>query len=340
MLIAVMFMGCSQDYGVVNERVETIIETEYVEVETEVIVEIPVVIKEEVEVEADPGEVWVDSFVQPLSVNGVDILWVIDTSGSMGRFNSQLLASLETMMNNLPESGWRLAMISNSPPSAGIEAQFPLVPGDTIADAEHMFNSMHKGPYEKGFDASYEYIVNNSYSSTWMRADAALLVVFVSDEEEQSTTSYPNVSDYTAWYSQQRPSGVFMSSIVQLDATISLCPQYSSSFAVGKRYIDATNYYNGVVVDICDPDWSTGVTDASQQIDPFGHWELTHIPEDDSIVVFVNEQVFTDWTYDSANNSVNFTVLPDGGAWVEIGYRYMPSEDTGTDIMDTGDTGN
>ena len=97
MLIAVMFMGCSQDYGVVNERVETIIETEYVEVETEVVVEIPVVIKEEVEIEADPGEVWVDSFVQPLSVNGVDILWVIDTSGSMNRFNSQLLASLETM---------------------------------------------------------------------------------------------------------------------------------------------------------------------------------------------------------------------------------------------------
>ena len=132
------------------------------------------------------GRVLVDHFFQPQSVDGVDILWIIDTSGSMSSFNDELLAGIEAMINALPESGWRLAMISNNPTSAASESQFPLVPGDDIEDATDMFNAMGNGPYEEGFNAAYEYIVNNPYSSTWMRNDAALLIVFVSDEEEQS----------------------------------------------------------------------------------------------------------------------------------------------------------
>ncbi len=77
-------------------------------------------------------------------------------------------------------------MMSNDPTSAAIESQFPLVPGDTIEDAIDMYNMMGRGGREEGFDAAYEYIENNSYAQTWLRHDAALPVVFVSDEEEQS----------------------------------------------------------------------------------------------------------------------------------------------------------
>ena len=36
---------------------------------------------------------------------------------------------------------------------------------------------------EAGFDALYAYLVENSYNQSWLRPDAGLLVVFVSDEE-------------------------------------------------------------------------------------------------------------------------------------------------------------
>ena len=94
-----------------------------------VYVEVPVYIYEEVPGETEYGEIWVDHFFQPLSVDGVDILWVIDTSGSMNRYDPQLMAGIEAMMNALPPSGWRLAMLSNDPSKAATEAQFPLVPG-------------------------------------------------------------------------------------------------------------------------------------------------------------------------------------------------------------------
>ena len=57
--------------------------------------------------------------------------------------------------------------------------------------------------------------MGNGYASTWMRSDAALLIVFVSDEEEQSYSNFPNASDFVNWISSQRDY-VFISSIVQL----------------------------------------------------------------------------------------------------------------------------
>ena len=191
-------------------------ETVYVEVEvpgeTEY-VEVPVYVEVEVPGETEYGEIWVDSDTQTSAMDGVDILWVIDTSGSMHRYDPQLMAGMEAMMNALPESGWRLAMMSSDPMRAGAEAQFPLVPGDDIDDAMDMYNMMGRGGMEEGFDAAYEYLVNNSYATTWLRPDAALLIVFVSDEEEQSNDHMINVVDWTTWFGAQRGGSVFQSSI-------------------------------------------------------------------------------------------------------------------------------
>ena len=140
-LPALMLASCTTvDYHIVGEGADTVLvevpgETVYVEVE----VEVPG------ETEYQYGEIWVDSFTQPMSVDGVDILWVIDTSGSMNRYDEELLAGIEAMLLALPESGWRLAMMTNDPSYASIESQFPLVPGDDIVDAENMYYNMGRG---------------------------------------------------------------------------------------------------------------------------------------------------------------------------------------------------
>ena len=196
LLLAGIMIGCGPDYGIVGHD-EFIIEVE-------------------VEVPGDPvGKQWVDSFIQPGGVDGVDILWVIDTSGSMIVYQNRLLAGIEAMLNALPSSDWRLAMIANHPPAAAQEDQFPLVPGDDIVDAEDMLNGMRAGYWEEGFDSVYEYVMNNPYSATCMRNDSALLVVFVSDEEDQSNGYFGQVGEFTSWYSTLRFGPVYLSSIVK-----------------------------------------------------------------------------------------------------------------------------
>jgi len=316
-----MAMGCSSDYAVIGGN-------KTVEVE----VEVPVYI--EVEVPEDPGEIWVDSFIQPQSVDGVDILWVIDTSGSMFRYEPQLLAGIEAMLAALPPSGWRLAMISNDPTKAAVEAQFPLVPGDDALDALAMYNAMGNGGREEGFDAAYEYIINNSYAQTWMRPDAALLVVMVSDEEEQSDAHFPDIDDFKTWYGNQRNGSAFLSSIVNVAQVDSVCSTPPSPINIGDRYMEATNHFSGVVVDICSEDWTPGVSDASNQVEPYESITLTHEPIEDSIRVFVDGALFYGWTYLSSDNTIYFSTIPTGNSLVEVGYRYYEVGDTG--LVDTG----
>ena len=315
-------LGCSPEYGIIAGGTT---ETVYVEVEVPVYVE--------TEVPSDPGEIWIDSFIQPMSVDGVDILWVIDTSGSMNIYDDELLAGIEAMMNALPASGWRLAMTSNDPTSASIESQFPLVPGDDAEDAKDMYEAMGRGHREEGLDASYEYLVNNSYAQTWLRHDAALLIVQVSDEEDQSDDHFADTGDFINWYAAQRNGSAYIASIVTQDASISVCERPPSYINVGDRYMDVTNYFGGVILDICSEDWSTGVADASNRLEPHEDWELTHEPIEDSIRVFINQQLNWDWHYDTSSQKVYFDVTPPANAWVEIGYRYFPEEG------DTGDTG-
>lgn len=307
LLVIGMTMACSPDYGIVGHR-EFIIEVE-------------------VEVPGDPiGQQWVDSFVQPGGVDGVDILWVIDTSGSMYVYQNRLLAGIEAMLNALPSSDWRLAMIANHPPAAAQEDQFPLVPGDDIVDAEDMLNAMGVGYFEEGFDSVYEYIINNPYSATWMRQNSALLVVFVSDEEDQSNGYFGQVGEFTAWYSTLRLGPVYLSSVVTQDPSVSVCSTPPHPINVGDRYMEATNAFNGIIVDICAEDWAAGVTEASNQVDPYEWYELTYEPIEDSIRVFVDHIPNNNWTYQASDNTVYFTIIPDADAWVEIVYRHEETE--------------
>jgi len=317
-LFCFVFAGCSPDYGFGGTKT--------------VYVEVPIYIYEEIP--EDPGLVWVDSFTQVATVNGIDIIWIIDQSGSMSNDEDKVIAGIEAMMNALPAAGWRLNMLSGDPVGY-TDTQFPLIPGATAADAQAMYDAMAAGGREAGFAALQTYISNSSYASTWLRSDAALLVIYVSDEEEQSTTEFPTVSDFTTWYSALRQN-VFMASIINLHPDDSLCN--TNSDYEGIRYMDATNVYGGAIIDICSDDWSTGVRDATVQLDPYESITLSHAPVEDSIRVFANGQLYYDWYYDSSDNTVYFDVIPDAGVLVEVGYRYM-SLDTGVDTgKDTANT--
>ena len=82
-----LICGCNQDYQVMVKEPQIIVEE--VEVPVYIEVEVPTGIPEE------EVEIWVDSFVQVRAVDGVDIIWVIDTSGSMGSYQTQLLMGIE-----------------------------------------------------------------------------------------------------------------------------------------------------------------------------------------------------------------------------------------------------
>ena len=313
-----MLAGCLSDNILVHE-VEKLV---YQEKEVEVIVEVEIDDTASDDTGQDAADVWVEHFVQPMSVNGVDILWVVDPSGSMSNDRAQIIDGIADMMAALPPTGWRLAIIPTDYRRAELVTEFPLLPGDTAADAEVMFYNVIGGVLEAGFDASYGYIMNNSYAQTWMRPDAALLIVFVSDEDEQSNEYFHNTSEFTSWINAYRQS-VFVSSIINVDPALSIC-DYTTSAYTGHEYMAAANHFNGQIIDICHEDWSAGVLDASNQISPHEYWDLAYLPlYNDRIYVFVDGVPFNDWYYEPTENRVYFNALPTGGSLVEVAYYYQ-----------------
>jgi len=321
--VLLSFTGCMEgDYALYSLHQPELVE---IEVPVEVIVEVPVevIVEVLVEVPGEGGEVWIDSFDQPYTIDGVDIVWLIDKSGSMYSHAQSVVDGIEAMMLALPPSGWRLGITTTAWQNASNTQVFPLVPGDSVQDAWDAYNSTGSYGLEAGFDALYAYLVENSYNQSWLRPDAGLLVVFVSDEEEQSSRDFASTNagllDFINWYGNQRPS-VFVASIINLPAPESLCNTNPHSTYIGQRYIDATNAFGGVVVDICAKDWAPGVQAATTQVEPYEEWELSYIPIEDTLIVFVDSVEFVDWAYNSFTNSVEFITVPPEGSHVEIGY--------------------
>ena len=197
---------------------------------------------------------------------------------------------------------------------------FPLLPGDTPEMAETMYQQAMTGAFEAGFDSLYSYINENPYSSTWMRNDAAILTVFVSDEEEQSQTYFSNTASFLSWYTNLRQYS-YVSSIVNLPQNQTICPGTHNPNNVGDEYILAANHFNGSVIDICSTDWSNGVLAASNQITPLEYYDLTKMPLDFGyIYIFVNGEYYYDWYYQQNENRIYFSIPPEGNALVEIAY--------------------
>ena len=172
---------------------------------------------------------------------------------------------------------------------------------------------------EEGFDAIKSYVELNPYAASWMRPDAALLVVFVSDEDDQSD-ELRSATDFISWYSARRFGNVFLASIIMQEDDASVCDEDYFGSQPGVTYIEATNMLFGTVVDICADDWTPGVTDATSQIEPYESITLSKNPVPETIRVFVEQSLYSDWTFDQTTNTVHFTVIPPGGALVEVGY--------------------
>ena len=315
LIVLLGLISCSNDQMLVHET------------EKEVYVEVPsdCEVVEEIVVEDtayDFSDIWVDSFIQVAALDGVDIFWVIDPSGSMSDEQPQIMNGITQMMSSLPEVGWRLMILPSDFRFVDDLTTFPIVPGDTLSDVEGMYSAHVNGAYEAGFDALYEYIMLNPYSSTWLRNDASLLIVFVSDEEEQSREHFDNLYQFIGWASSYRQN-VFVASIVNVEQTESVCENPPVVNNIGHDYMEVTNYFSGNIIDICSTDWASGVAQASTQITPYEHIDLSHRPLDPAwIYVYIDGTRSHDWYYEPSENRIYFTVIPSANSLVEVAYNY------------------
>jgi hypothetical protein len=157
----------------------------------------------------------------------------------------------------------------------------------------------------------------NDGNRGFLRDEAALVVVFVGDEDDHSPDS---VATYVRFF--QSKKGEFQPQRMTIYAIAPTDASCSTAGGVGTRYAEAATRTGGEVVSVCAPDYAPLMRNvANKAFSPQDRFPLSEPPIPGSVAVQVNGAPATGWSYDGASNSVVFSPGPAPGAKVEISYR-------------------
>lgn len=151
----------------------------------------------------------------------------------------------------------------------------------------------------------------------FLRNDAKLAVIFVSDEDDHSGFG---VEDYLAFLlALKGEGGARAHAIVDIGSG---CPEGAGR---ADRIIELVQGTQGIVESICPADWSGALAAIADEVFTFRTaFSLSGTPDGDGVVVVVNGEVADPaaYRYDAGSNSVDFAPgsEPPAGAAIEIRY--------------------
>ena len=273
-------------------------------------------------------EGWIlDSFTQDGTVD-VDILFVIDNSGSMGGNQTNLTNNFDAFMNAFNAAGvsYQIALITTDSADF-VGGVITNATADPVGEFNLQVDSIgtRGSAMEAGLWHAYESTTTgdaSSGSSTgFFREHSRLVVVYVSDEPDWST--YRSATMTPADYSASLLSLKSSSSLVVAHAISGDYPSGCSTNGgaqFGDGYYDVVSDLGGTFMSICASDWSTTMDTLARESLAQLAFALSDIPIEDTIEIKIDGVVSSDWNYEASSNTVIFTVSPSDGSSIEINY--------------------
>ena len=239
----------------------------------------------------------IDTFKQrPRPV--VDILWVIDNSGSMIEERLQLGQKFDKFMNRLLESGadFQIGVIStdaDEPTQAGrLQGTNKIITNLTANPQEAFALNIDivatTNIWEKGLDAmrkalSEEMTDTDKPNQGFLREEASLFVIILSDEDD-SSRGLP--AYYARWLSHLKGKGE--ENLVSLSAIAGPKPAGCADAIVGERYFQVQEATGGYAHSICSDDYGPVVDELGMNAAGLRRkFYLSGNPFEDSLVVIV-----------------------------------------------------
>jgi hypothetical protein len=280
-----------------------------------------------------PTSCILETFKQAVSqTKKIDIVWIIDNSGSMADEQMALGQNFSAFIDDFITKNVDFKMAITTTDTSTSYLKGFMVPGSdtklTSAKAaldesqfKTDFNNLVKvgitgSGYEKGLEASEGFM--QKYAASFLRADAYLAVVLVSDEEDQSPKTPTAYTDYLKSFKSQAGLVKFY--------TIADINKTNSGYGISTgadRYTKASSETGGVIADIRN-DFYHNLSDMGDSIiNLLDSFALANSPVTGSMIVYVNNVETTDYTYDAETRSIRFDVnkLPPVGAEIKVLYR-------------------
>lgn len=277
----------------------------------------------------------------------LDILWVIDNSSSMSDEQTALGQNFDSFITDFITRNVDFKMAITTTDVSSSTKKGKMVTGsDTLltsakaqadqttflADFARLIKQGIGGSgYEKGLEGAEGFMAKNAAS--WMRSDAYLAVVIVSDEEDQSPNS---TASYWSTLSGYKSAAGLAKVYTIVDKVTYSGVNEAASLASGSgttsangytlgslRYQDVSRLSGGVSADIHTNFASTLSDMGSAIINLLDSFALAGTPASaSSIKVFVNDVETTNFSYDSASRSIKFDQghIPAVNATIKVTY--------------------
>jgi hypothetical protein len=254
----------------------------------------------------------------------LDVLWVIDNSGSMNPHQTSLATNISYFMNDFILSGadYHMSIITTD----RYNFSQIITAADTNA-VSLIAQSVVAGTYgsgnEKGIQMAYQSLTSTNNAAPgglFFRPGAKLILIFLSDEPDHSVPSW---SSYITFFDQLKPPGYFIPYGIIGDPP-SGCGIGWPGAQYGAGYFDLINYYGGKWYSICASDWGIQLQDLANEVTTKRTFNLEAAdPIESTITVHVNGQQVTEgWEYDSQENAIRFDHdhVPEPGQSINIEY--------------------
>ncbi|MFT7519146.1 MAG: hypothetical protein ACI9MC_001286 [Kiritimatiellia bacterium] len=262
-------------------------------------------------------DVVVESFEMPVAPP-VDILFAVDQSCSMEDDATRLGNNFKSFVAkiNSVTTGWRVGVATRD---NGCFRDGFLTPA--TRNYQSKFSSAVLAWDGGSYTESLLTVVRNSMRESkggcnagFVRPDANLHIIMVSDEPEQSRSAWNTLVNEIRGL---HPSG---SSHVKLSAVAGPYPSGCGTAQAGNGYYQAVNATGGEFLSICDTDWARHIDKlAKASIEGLGKFDLSSTPDTRTLQVFVNSTLWTTgWHMDG--NTLVFDDTPPEGATITVQY--------------------
>jgi hypothetical protein len=271
----------------------------------------------------------IENFEQDTAKEGkVDILWVVDDSGSMGDEQKALAYNFDVFIHEFLEKKIDFQMaVTTTDATTSKNGRWNCNP--KLLDAasakqseknfvKHFSNCIKVGTRgsgrEKGLHTSKSFI--ERYDQKWMRDDAYLVVVYVSDEQDQSAKKVEEYVDFLMTKKKQKGL-IKLYSIVTKEST-----KYRWE-TLGTRYLEASERTGGQTAHIKNDFYKILRDMGGKIVNLLDSFALSGQPHEDKVDVKVNGQdVKSGYSYDNQSRSIKFLDghIPNEGAKIEITY--------------------
>ena len=267
----------------------------------------------------------IDSFTMPEDPP-VDILFAVDQSCSMDGHSANLASNFNTFINSLSAvtSNWQVGVATLQsgcindtifrPTTTNLNSRFSaavsLGSQNDWSEALFLLSQAALAKTAPGY-----------CNAGFLRDDALLHVVLVSDEYEQGNVSAGTFVT-NVWNYKDSPSQVRISSIA---CPAGGCPSIPDGSNSG--YAQAVAVGGGELLNILTTDWGASAQIlAETSVAGVGRFELSGTPDAGSLTVRLNGTVTTTgWHFNTTTNEVVFDIFPPVGAEIEVTYGLVIS---------------